>query len=357
MNHRDNFLAAMRRLPCERVPFQFSLCDSLFEELERRYGTRDFVEVFDMPLRYISLPEPDVMPDYTKYHKHPEELTYIDEWGVGHKRGSVAHFTHFYSPMDEFSTPEEVAAYPYPDMLNEKRWEKVFEQVSQAHAEGRAAVFSAIQVFEPAWYLRGLENILADFLTDEEMAAACMDRMCDFQCEIARKAAQSGVDMIVFGDDVGSQRSLMMSLETWRRWVKPATAATIAAAKAVNPDVLVLYHSDGVIDTIIPELIEIGVEVLNPVQPECMDPVSIKQQYGDRLSFLGTIGTQTVMPFGTVQEVAETTRRMMREVGASGGLTIAPTHILEPEVPWENIETFVGTVKKFGIYGPDGNTL
>lgn len=164
------------------------------------------------------------------------------------------------------------------------------------------------------------------------------------------KQMRKRMGRMLFGDDAGSQRSLMMSREVWRRWVKPATAATITAAKAENPDVIAMYHSDGVIDEIIPELIEIGVEVLNPVQPECMDPVNVKELYGDRLSFLGTVGTQTVMPFGTPGEVRDTVRRMIETVGRGGGLTIAPTHMLEPEVPWENIEAFLSAVKEFGGY-------
>lgn len=350
MTHRENFLAAMRRQPCERVPFQFMFCASLKEELKKRYGTDDVVQAFDMPLQYIFLPKPKVMPDYRKYHKNPDELTYIDEWGVGHKRGSVAHFTKFYSPMAEFTTPEEVEAYPFPDILNEERWAEVHRQVEKAHNENRAAVYFAIQVFEPAWYLRGLENMLVDFLADEDMAAACLNKMCDIQCKVAKKAAESGVDMIMFGDDVGSQRALMMSLEVWRKWIKPATAATIKAAKDVNPNVLAMYHSDGDINMIIPELIEIGVDILNPIQPECIDPIEIKKLYGDRLSFLGTVGTQTVMPYGTPEEVRSTVKKMIETVGQGGGLTIAPTHLLEPEVPWENIEAFVKAVREFGNY-------
>lgn len=350
MNHRENFIAAMRRQPFEQIPFQFSMCPSLIEKLKIRYGTSDIVKAFDMPVRYIELPAPKVMPDYRKFHKNADELSFIDEWGVGHKFGSTAHFTHFYSPMADFETPDEVNAYPYPDIMEESRWLEVDKKVQEAHDEGRAAVYFAIQVFEPAWYLRGLDNLLADFLTDEDMAAACMDNMCKIQCKVAERAAKSGADMIVFGDDVGSQRALMMSLETWRRWVKPATAATIAAAKKVSPNVLAMYHSDGVINEIIPELIEIGVDVLNPVQPECMDPVKIKKLYGDRLSFLGTVGTQTTMPFGTAEDVKETVRKMIENVGKGGGLTIAPTHMLEPEVPWENIEAFVDAVRQYGNF-------
>jgi uroporphyrinogen decarboxylase len=155
------------------------------------------------------------------------------------------------------------------------------------------------------------------------------------------------VDVIMFGDDVGTQKALMMSVETWRKWVKPATAATIAAAKAVNPDVIALYHSDGVIYDIIPELIEIGVDVLNPVQPECVDPLVLKEQYGDRLSFWGTIGTQTTMPFGTPEEVRENVRQMIQTVGKGGGLLIAPTHLLEPEVPVENVVAYINACAEY----------
>lgn len=348
MNHRENVIAALRRERFERIPWQLTLCESLQQEMIKRYGTANVAEVFDMPVEYIELPPPSKKIDHARFHKNPEQLTMIDEWGVGYKRGSVAHFLQFISPMADFDDPQQVWDYPFPDMDDPKRWEAARKQVEKAHAAGRAAAYFALQVFEPAWYLRGLENMLMDFLCDEEMAAACMDKMTRAQCKTAKHAAEIGVDIIMFGDDVGTQKALMMSIDTWRRWVKPATAATIAAAKAVNPDVIALYHSDGVIYDIIPELIEIGVDVLNPVQPECVDPVALKAQYGDRLSFWGTIGTQTTMPFGTPQEVRETVKHMIETVGKGGGLLVAPTHLLEPEVPWENIEAMIQAVKDFG---------
>lgn len=350
MNDRENLIACMRRQPFERIPFQLSLCAAQQEALRQKYGTGDCAELFGMPVRYIELPPPEHPRDYSSYHKNAAELSFIDEWGVGHKRGSMGHFTQMFPPMGEFTEPEEVSAYPYPDLLEEKRWEAVRRESDAAHAHGLASAYFAVQVFEPAWYLRGLDNLLSDMLTDEEMADACLSGMTEMQSAVAAKAASCGVDMIVFGDDVGTQRALMMSLETWRRWVKPATAATIAAAKRVNPDILAMYHSDGVIDDIIPELIEIGADILNPVQPECMDAIKLKEEYGDRLSFWGTIGTQTTMPFGTTQDVEDTVRRMIETVGKGGGLCVAPTHLIEPEVPLENIEAFIAAVKKYGGY-------
>jgi uroporphyrinogen decarboxylase len=147
------------------------------------------------------------------------------------------------------------------------------------------------------------------------------------------------------GDDVATQRGMMMRPALWRRWLKPRLAAIISAAREVKPDILIWYHSDGDCRAIIPELIEIGVDILNPVQPECMDPAAVKAQYGDRLSFSGTIGTQTTMPHGTPEEVRGVVRERIATVGRGGGLLLAPTHVLEPDVPWENIVALVDAVR------------
>jgi len=124
----------------------------------------------------------------------------------------------------------------------------------------------------------------------------------------------------------------------------------IESAKEVNPDMLVYYHSDGYIEPIIPDLIEVGVNILNPVQPECMDPTKIKERYGDRLAFFGTIGIQTTMPHGTPEDVRKEVKTRIETVGRGGGLLIAPTHVLEPDVPWENILAFFDAVEEYGKY-------
>ena len=138
---------------------------------------------------------------------------------------------------------------------------------------------------------------------------------------------------------------MILSPEVWRKWLKPRLRRAIQAAKQVNPDVICYYHSDGNIEAVVPDLIETGVEILNPIQPECMDPLAIKKRYGKELTLWGTIGTQRLMPFGTPREVKSTVESMIRELGYNGGLVIAPTHILEPEVPWENILALVDAIE------------
>ena len=146
-------------------------------------------------------------------------------------------------------------------------------------------------VFENAWLLRGLEQLLMDFIQNEEFAEALLDRITEFQADNARYIGNCDADILLTGDDVGTQRGMLMSPAHWRKWLKPRLAKIIAAAREQKPDIHVFYHSDGDISDIIPELIEIGVDILNPVQPECLDPVEMKRLYGDKLSFWGTIGT------------------------------------------------------------------
>ena len=163
----------------------------------------------------------------------------------------------------------------------------------------------------------------------------------------AASYAQAGVDILFLGDDIGTQRSILMSEGIYCDWLKPRLKRVIDAAKAVNPDILVFYHSCGYITPLIPHLIEAGIEVLNPVQPECMDFQEIHDRYSDRLSFYGTIGTQSHMPFGSPEEIRKEVFNNLDIAGRKGGLVVAPTHILEPEVPWENIMAYVNACRDY----------
>jgi uroporphyrinogen decarboxylase len=178
------------------------------------------------------------------------------------------------------------------------------------------------------------------------MAEALLNEVVSRSVFMARRLAEAGVDFIYTGDDVGTERAMLISPATWRRFLKPRLARVIAAARAVRPDIPVFYHSDGYCEPIIPELIEIGVTILNPVQPECMDPAELKRRFGDRLAFWGTVGTQTTMPFGTPDDVRREVRHRFETVGLGGGLVIAPTQTIEPDVPWENIVAFFEAVEE-----------
>lgn len=348
--HRENLLNVLRRKDFKYIPYNLMLCNKLKKDLEDEKGVVDYVGYFNLPVEFIGISPTKKKQDYSKYYEDKTKYSFEDEWGVRHMLGSIEHFTRMIHPLKEANTIDEIKSYPFPDTLADYRWEQMNQSVKNIHKSDRTSVFGGIQIFETAWYLRGLEQLLVDMYSDSEIAIELLKRVTSQQVEFSKKAAATGVDIIVFGDDVGSQKGMMISPQMWREWLKPTMEAAIKAAKQINPNVLAYYHSDGDVYEIIEDLIEIGVDILNPVQPECMDPIQVKEEFGDRISLWGTIGTQTTMPFGNKSDVENVVRDMINNVGYNGGLLIAPSHLLEPEVPLDNIFAFIKSVKEFGGY-------
>jgi uroporphyrinogen decarboxylase len=143
---------------------------------------------------------------------------------------------------------------------------------------------------------------------------------------------------------------MLISPAMWRAFIKPRYARLIAAFKTQNPNLKIAYHCDGYFDPIIPELIEIGLDVLNPVQPLAMDPAELKRKYGKKLAFWGTVDTQHTFPFGSAQELAREVRERLRTVAPGGGLILCSSHRVQPDVPLENIQTFYHTAREYGAY-------
>lgn len=324
------------------------------EEFRRRSGATDPAEYFDFEIRHVGIGPTEKRVDFSPYLGPLPPDGWVNEWGIGHVPGSLYHFEDYIHPLQSISSPDDLEDYPFPDVIATYRYEGLAEQVAEWHRRGYAVAgeiphYSGT-LFECAWILRGMENLLADFLLQPDLATALLDRLTASGIESATQLASTGIDILTTGDDVGTQRGMMMSPALWRKWLKPRMREIIVAAKAVNPDLLVFYHSDGDIRSIIPELIEMGIDILNPVQPECMDPVRLKREYGNDLAFWGTIGTQTTMPLGTPDEVRAVVRERIETVGEGGGLLLAPTHVLEPDVPWENIIAFIEAVEEYGWY-------
>jgi uroporphyrinogen decarboxylase len=209
-------------------------------------------------------------------------------------------------------------------------------------------------IFELAWKLCGMEKLMTGFYTHPQLVEGLFDRITNLRIIMARRFVEAGVNVLRLGDDAGSQKGMLLSPKIWRRFLKPRFAKIIEEARKVREDIPIFYHSDGDIREIIPELIEIGVTILNPVQAECMDPVEIKRKYGNRLALWGTIGTQTTIPFGTPEDVSLSVAQMCREMGKEAGFIISPTHSINEDVPWENIVAFYEAVEEFGAYQGGG---
>lgn len=353
MTHRERILSACRRKQPDRLPWSLTMTEPIRKLLEEKTGhTGPIADYYDFDYRTVTPSPPVQATDFSSYYRGRSfdgPVEFDPEWGIAlveKDPGSI--FRHRESPFDnkEF-TVDDANTYPTPDWEAEYRYADVQTANDDWHAKGYATmlIFS-FGTFDFSWQIRGYEQLLMDMALEEPAAQVLMDRVSDTLAAGVRNMAARGTDIVGFGEDVGTQQALIMSPAVWRAQIKPRFRKIVDAAKNANPEVLFFYHSDGNIQDIIPDLIEIGVDILNPVQPECMDPARIKETYGDRLAFWGAVGTQTVMPHGKPGEVHACVHQLCETVGKGGGFVCAPSHILEPDVPWENIEAFVSAVKE-----------
>ena len=274
---------------------------------------------------------------------------YTDEWGVGWR--SARYETRFgdgsYTEMVSHPLADARAldSYTPPDPGRPGLYQDAERVIRQYQDEYWIAGVTVTTIFETAWALRGLEQMLIDLVEDPALAERILDIPFRYHLRAAKRLVGMGVDMIWTGDDVGAQNSMMVSPKTWRRFLKPRMAEFIAALKAINPGVKLAYHSDGCIEPIIPELIEIGVDILNPIQPRSMDPALLKRKYGDKLCFWGTIDEQFTLPFGTPGDVRREILGRIETVGGDGGLILGPTHHVQLDTPLENFWAMVNSIR------------
>ncbi len=273
---------------------------------------------------------------------------YTDEWGVtwrshpyttpfgpGHYTEMVGHPLADESALAHYLPPDPAR----PELYAEAEW-----MVREFKDEYWIVGVTVTTIFETAWALRGLDQMLVDFVSDPDLADAILDIPYRYHLAAAKRLVALGVDMIWTGDDVGMQTGMLISPRTWRRFFKPRMAEFIASLKAINPRVKVAYHSDGSILPIIDDLVEIGLDVLNPIQPACMDPARLKREYGDRLCFWGSLDEQHTLPFGTPDDVRREVLSRLATLGRHGGLILGPTHHVQLDTPLENFWAMVNTI-------------
>ena len=256
------------------------------------------------------------------------------------------------NPLGLARSLDDLQSFPFPEASGPYIAEGLAGQVDDIHARGLAAGGNLPhlggELFEAAWRLRGLENFLIDLLCRKEWAHFLLDRLAEHARRNAEAVTRAGVDLLALDDDVGMPGGMMISPELWREFFKPRLAGIIAVARAVKPDLRVLFHSDGHFEPILDDLVGIGVNAVNPLQPEHMDAARIRGRYGPRLAFWGTVGRQTTFSFASPDEIRRGVRTRIETLGPAG-LVLCPAYdIDEPDVPWANIAAFLEAVAAFG---------
>lgn len=360
MNHRDRVLTALQHQEPDRCPMQISFTPEFAARLEadlKLHGqglhnphgggnTYELERALDEDMLLTSV---GWVNGY--YQSGYQELeSYRDEWGVEWR--TVAYETRF--GRGKYTEPSghplgqdgSLDTYTPPDPHRPELYFDAERTLRDFQDEYWIVGVVPTTIFECAWALRGYERLLMDMASEPELANCILDIPFRYHLAVTQHLAQRGVDMIWLGDDVGGQTSMLMSPKMWRTYLKPRMAELIAALRAINPRVKIAYHTDGVVTPIIPELIEIGVDILNPIQPRAMDPARLKDEFGGRLCFWGSMDLQQTLPFGTPQEVREEVLLRLRTIGRNGGLLIGPTHNLQLDTPLENFWAMIDTIRQ-----------
>ncbi|MBI3986315.1 MAG: uroporphyrinogen-III decarboxylase-like protein [Lentisphaerae bacterium] len=232
--------------------------------------------------------------------------------------------------------------YRFPDPLNPMLFEDIPAQLDRFPERFR--VFQiGFSLYERAWTLRGMENLLMDFHENPGFVHELLNTIADYNIAQARKAMTYDIDAVYFGDDWGQQHALQMGPGIWREFIKPVLKRMYGAVRSGGKQVFI--HSCGDVDELFDDLVELGVNCFNPFQPEVMDTAALLQQYRGRLSFFGGLSTQRTLPYGTPEEVRRESRRLL-ELGRHGNYIFSPAHSVEGDVPLENMLAFIETAQQ-----------
>lgn len=278
-----------------------------------------------------------------------DDKDYMDEWGIEWKNQAyqTKYGTGKYTEIAShpLADVKKIGNYNPPDPNRPVLYLESDQIIRDYKKDYWIVGVTVCTIFETAWALRGLEQLLVDMVSHPDIADHILDIPCNYHLIAAKKLVEMGVDMIWLGDDIGAQNQLLISPKMWRRFLKPKMSNFIAVLKSINPDVKIAYHSDGFVLPLIPEFIEIGIDVLNPIQPASMDPAHIKKKFGSNICFWGSIDEQHTLPFGSPKDVHDEIITRLKTLGKDGGLILAPTHHVQLDTPLENFWSMVTTIK------------
>ena len=342
MTSKERVRAALFRKPIDRCPRNVEATPEAAGNLMGVLGVASIEEV----RRALGIDVRHVYPVFRGRVRPPEGRVHFDEWGIGRKfvRFEGGGYQGEYdeiavSPLACAKSVDEVLAYrwPKPDW-----WD--YGQLACAARETGLDYWTSsgyYSIFERSWYLMGMERFLTDLVTDPEIPLAVLERTLEFYIEQSLRILEAGgglIDQIDTADDLGTQRGMLISPEIWREHIKPRQERYNRTIKE-RFQVKIWYHSCGSITPIIEELIEIGVDILDPVQTGAagMEPAWLKKSFGDGLSFHGGVDTQHTLPYGTPDEVRAEARFLIDTLGRGGGYILAPTHAIQADVPPENV--------------------
>jgi len=330
MTARTEALDAIAHRQPARVPYDIRFTGEARRKMAEFYGDADFEEKLDNCLTIARLDT----------RREVESNIWRDEFGVLWDRSRDKDIGVV---VNRLITPETIADYHFPDPDDPA----IYAQYPAAVARREDTIVVAklsYNLFERAWSLVGMENLLMHMMTEKQFVHELLDRIMQYFLRVIDRSLDRGVDGIYFGDDWGTQTGVLMGPKLWREFILPRIREMFARVKA--RDGLVFLHCCGKVQELFPDLIDCGLDVFNPFQPEVMDVVEMKRLYGDRLTFYGGISTQRTLPLGTVEQIRAEVERLIAEVGTGGGLIVSPAHAIPADAKPENVAAMIEVLQK-----------
>jgi uroporphyrinogen decarboxylase len=379
MTPRERVLAAINHQEPDRVPLDIGGGSSTgiviegYEKLKQYLGISEDTETLVMNKIFrVARTDESVMqclgsdcrPLGIKPPSHwkppPSEAgTYTDVWGITWRQALYGDECYYWelarNPLAEASLAD-LESYPWPDPLDPGYTAGLAEEAKALYEETDYAIMADggfKSFWELGYMLRGLEQLLMDLVLNPEFVSALMSKLLEINIAgTGRFLDAAGPYIHVFrtADDLATQRGPLMSPQTYRTLLKPIYKQYFDFVKS-KTEAKIFYHSCGNVVEFIDDLVEIGVDIINPVQVSAMgDTAALKARFGDRVVFWGAIDTQRVLPHGSVEEVEAQVRRRIHDLGPGGGFVVGPVHNIQPDVPPQNIIAMAEATRKYGTY-------
>jgi len=382
MNSRERILTALDHKEPDRIPFDVGGANTTIHvkayaalrdylglpkvkiQLLHQAGQvarldEDFLSLLKVDTRFIAVSKP-MSQGSAELRDEGDYLAMTDSWGVGWKTPKVGglYFDMYQHPLSGPDARELLKTYAWPSASKASIYEGQVEMAKDIQAKGLASVLGGYSAgpFEKFSWLRGFNDAFTDFAIDPDLVKTMMDKIIELKVEYwdrALGAAGEYVDVVFEGDDVAGQDKLLISPKTYRDIIKPRHKELFQSIKKFAPHVKIQFHTCGAIRPLIPDLIEIGVDVLNPVQISAtgMDPFELKKEFGKDLAFWGGgIDTQNIFSTGTPEQVRDDVRRNIDALAPGGGFVFNTIHNTQSDVPPENFMAMWETLQEYGAY-------
>ncbi|MGD8283302.1 MAG: uroporphyrinogen decarboxylase family protein [Desulfobacterales bacterium] len=376
MNHKERILTALNHEEPDRVPVdlggrQTTFMVETYNQIKAHLGLNDLpthimshkwqtsyvdeqiLNHFSIDCRHIR-PPMKAEPELSETAE--DKIAFVDEWGI--KRIIDAGYASINDYPLQTATLEDLETYEWPDPAEIFDYSSMRSQALDLHNEGEYAIVGNMgspgNIFEQSWYLRGMTEFFLDLVDNKDFAHALLSKITEIRKQNAKyflKEVGEYLDVFQLADDLAMQNGPYMSPDLYREMIKPYQVELFRYVKELTP-AKIYYHSCGSVTRLLDDLIDVGVEILNPVQVSAdgMQTDQLKQRFGNKLSFWGAMDTIEILPNGTVDDVRKEVRKIIRDLAPGGGFVLASVHNLQPDIPPENIIAMFEAAAQYGNY-------